>query len=217
MNIQIVPTLLTHSLAEFKSKLKKLEPYFALIQIDCADGKFVKNKTFYDINKIKKIRTKVNYELHLMVKEPLKEIKKWENFKKVKKIIFHYEALKSDQQVLELIEYLKKIKIKAGLAVNPETKVEKVKKFIPKLDLILFLGVKPGWGGQKFQPRILNKIRKVRKLYPKLDIEVDGGVNLKNAKQIIKAGANILAAGSLFIKSEYIRQTITQIKNKFKK
>ncbi|MCX6745745.1 MAG: hypothetical protein NTX00_01875 [Candidatus Parcubacteria bacterium] len=195
--IKLVPTLLTHSFAEFKDKLEKLDNYFDLMQIDCADGEFVKNKTFYEIDKIKGLFFNADLELHLMVKDPLKVIKKWQNYKKVKNIFFHYEAVQNDKKILGLIDYLKKLKIKAGLAVNPETKLEDFKKFLPILDLILILGVEPGWGGQEFQPKVLNKIKEIRQSFPKIDIEVDGGVNLENEGEIVMAGANILAAGTL--------------------
>ena len=158
----------------------------------------MKNRTFYETDKIKSLIFSADLELHLMVKDPLKVIKKWQNYKKIKNMIFHYEAVKNDKKILGLIDYLKKHKIQAGLAINPETKFEKFKKFLPIVDLILVLGVKPGWGGQKFQPKVLNKIKLIRKAFPKIDIEVDGGVNLENAGEIVKAGANILAAGSLF-------------------
>jgi len=198
MKVELVPTILTQTFAEFKAKMEKLDDYFDLVQIDCADGEFVKNKTFYDIDKIKSLIFNADLELHLMVTNPLKEIKKWQNYKKVKTIIFHYEAVINDKKILGIINYLKKCKIKAGLAVNPETKFEKFKKFLPILDLVLVLGVKPGWGGQKFQSKVLNKIKQIRQSFPQIDIEVDGGVNFDNAKEIIMAGANILAVGSMF-------------------
>jgi len=198
MKVELVPTILTQTFSEFKAKLERLDDYFDLVQIDCVDGIFVKNKTFYEIDKIKSIVSPANFELHLMLADPLKIIKKWQTFKKVKKVFFHFEAVKNDKKILGIIDYLKKHKIEAGLAVNPETKFEKFKKFLPILDLILILGVKPGFGGQKFEPNVLNKIKQIRKLFPKIDIEVDGGVNFDNAKEIIMAGANILAVGSMF-------------------
>jgi len=210
MKVKLVPTLLTSSFTEFKDKLGKLDDYFDLVQIDCADGEFVRNKTFYEIDKIKGLIFNVDLELHLMVKDPLKIIKKWQNYKKVKKIFFHYEAVKNDKKILGLIDYLKKIKIKAGLAVNPETKLEKFKKFLPILDLILVLGVEPGWGGQEFQPKVLDKIKEIRQSFPKIDIEVDGGVNLENAGEIVKAGANVLAVGNLILKTNNIESLISK-------
>src|SRR4030042_1508546 len=187
MKVKLVPTLLTQSFTEFKEKLEKLDEYFDLVQIDCADGEFVANKTFFDQEKIKSLSPGVDFELHLMVKEPIKVIKKCQNNRRVKRIIFHYEAVKNDKKILGLIDYLKKLKIKAGLAVNPETKFEQFKKFLPILDLVLVLGVNPGWGGQEFQSIVLSKIKQIRKAYPEIDIEVDGGVNLENAEEIVRA------------------------------
>ena len=216
MKVKIVPTILTPNFAEFKKRLKQVALFFNLVQIDCADGKFVRNKTFYNKSEVsayakasadrRRLKYEGDYELHLMVIEPLKEIKKWVGFKKVKSVIFHFEAVRNDKEILEIVNFLHKKGIKAGLAINPETKVEKVMEFLPRIDLILFLGVNPGWGGRKFQPRVLPKIKKVRKLFPKLNIAVDGGVNLQNVVRIIKAGANSLAVGkSLNIKSDILK------------
>lgn len=220
MKVKIVPTILTQNFADFKKRIKQVEPFFKLVQIDCADGKFVKNKTFYDKSNVQSLsreaasryagKSEVYYELHLMVTEPLKEIKKWVCFKKLKSVIFHFEAVKNDKKILEIVNFLHKKGIKAGLAINPETKVEKAIKFLPKLDVLLIMGVNPGWGGQKISLKVVkSKVYKARKFFPKLDIEVDGGVNLKNASQIIKAGANILAIGKSL-------NSATNIKN-FKK
>lgn len=212
MKVQLVPTLLVYSFFEFKTKLKLCEPFFSLVQIDIIDGKFTKNKTFFDYEKIKSLKTPLFYELHLMVLNPQKFIKKWENFKKVKRIIFHYESFKNDEEVSRLIGYLKKRKINFGLAVNPETNFSQFKKFLPDINLIFILGVIPGWPGQKFQKKVLKKIKKIKKTYPKIDIEIDGGVNLKNIEKIVKSGVNIVSGASLFFKSKDIKETINQIK-----
>jgi ribulose-phosphate 3-epimerase len=195
MNIKLIPTILVTNFKEFKKRVKFLEKYFSFVQIDCADGKFVKNITFYEVNKVSEV-LKVNFELHLMVENPMKEIAKWSRVKNLKSVIFHYEATKYSDVIDDLIVCLKKRKIKAGLAINPSTKIESIKEFLPYLDEVLFLGVNPGWSGRKFMPKVLNKIRALRKLNKKIDIGVDGGVNLKNARQIIKAGANVLYAGN---------------------
>lgn len=210
-SIKIVPTLLTHSFLEFKDKIKKVERYFSLVQIDIMDGKFVKNKTFSDLIKIKKIKTPVMYELHLMVKKPLNEIKKWEKYKKVKKIVFHYEAIKNEREIRELIEYLKSKKLNVGLAINPETQLEKIRQFIPKINTLFLLGVVPGWGGQTLKPLVLNKAKFARKKYPKLDIEIDGGVNLENLEKIIDSGVNIIAAGTMIFGAEDIEKRIKEV------
>jgi ribulose-phosphate 3-epimerase len=208
MKVKLVPTILVKNFSEFKNRIYLLEKYFSLVQIDCADGKFVRNKTFYEVNKVNEV-VGVDFELHLMVKDPLREIGKWLKVKKLKSVIFHYEATKYSDVILNIINYLKKKKIKVGLAINPGTKVEKIKEFLSYLDEVLVLGVNPGLGGQKFQARVLKKIRQLRKIAPKIDIGVDGGVNLRNVKQIVRAGANILYAG-------YFLSNINNIKT-FKK
>lgn len=222
MKVKIVPTILTLNFPEFKKRLKALEPFFKLAQIDCADGKFVKNKTFYTKSIIyaaerhpasrDNLKSEIYYELHLMVREPLKEIKKWVGFKKIKSVIFHYEAVK-EKEILEIVNFLHKKGIRAGLAINLETKVERVIKFLSKLDVLLVMGVKPGRGGQKISLKVVkSKVHKVRKLFPKLDIEVDGGVNLQNMGQIIKADANVLAMGKSLSNNQAIKQVLTLIK-----
>jgi ribulose-phosphate 3-epimerase len=217
MKVQIVPTILTQNFAEFKKRLILVEPFFKLVQIDCADGKFVKNKTFYHVRKVKSIKSKVNYELHLMIKEPLKEIRKWVTYGKLKRVIFHYEAEKNTQDILDIIDYLHKKGIKAGLAINLDTKIDRIIQILPRIDLLLVMGVKPGWGGQKISLKVVkSKVYKVRKLFPKLDIEVDGGGNMQNAGQIVKAGANILAIGkSLSSETDIIKfkQIIEEIRS----
>ncbi|MCX6744895.1 MAG: hypothetical protein NTX82_05205 [Candidatus Parcubacteria bacterium] len=214
MKVKIVPTILTQDFAEFKMRLKLVESFFKLVQIDCADGKFVKNKTFYHARKVKSLKSKVNYELHLMIKDPLKEIKKWATYRKLRRVIFHYEAVKNSRDILSIIDYLQKKRIKAGLAINPETKIEKVIKLLPLIDRLLIMGVNPGWGGQAIQLKVVKyKVHKVRGLFPKLDIEVDGGVNLENAGQIVKTGANILAIGKALSSDIVIKNFITKIYN----
>jgi ribulose-phosphate 3-epimerase len=214
MKVKIVPTILTQNFAEFKKRLKQIEPFFKLVQIDCEDGKFVGNKTFYDKSKVESLKSKVNFELHLMIKEPLKEIKKWLGYKNIKRVIFHYEAVKNYKEILEIINYLHKKGIKAGLAINLETKVEKVLKILSKLDVLLIMGVKPGRGGQKISLKVVKlKVYKVRKMYPKLDIEVDGGVNLQNAQELVKAGTNILAVGTSLKNKKDYQQFLAIINN----
>ena len=213
--VKLIPTLLTQSLAEFKEKLKQIENIFSLVQIDCMDNKFVNNKTFYNLNQIRKIRTKAEYELHLMVIDPVKMIKKWGGFKKVKKIVFHYEAVKRIE-ILEIIKLIRSKKIKPGLAINPETNVKKFEQYIPQLDTVFLMGVQPGWGGQKLKPSVLHKAKYLRKKYPKLNIEIDGGVTIKNIPEIIKSGVNLISAGTLIFSAQDLKKNCQEIKQLIK-
>jgi len=213
--IKIVPTLLTYSLKEFKEKLKKVEKDFKLVQIDFMDNKFVSNRTFYDLNKIRKIKTPVDYELHLMVNNPFFLIKKWVGFKKVKKIFVHFESAKSKQELYDIIKYIKSKKIKVGIAINPETSLNKIEEFLPQIDILVIMGVKPGWGGQKLKTSVLNKAKKARNKYPRLDIEIDGGVNIKNIAKIVRSGVNIISAGTMIFEAVDLKRLINEIKNKY--
>ena len=211
MKIQLVPTLLTYTKNEFELKLRLLEKYFSLFQIDVMDNKFVNNKTFVDLGEIKEIKTKANYEVHLMVKNPEKYVKEWVRFKKVKKIIFHLETSSSDTQ--KIINLIKKCKIKVGIAINPKTKVTEVERFMSQIDTVLLMSVEPGFGGQRFKSSALEKAKYLRKNYPNKNIEIDGGVNKNNLQKIVKSGVNIISGGGLFYKTKDIKKNILNLKS----
>lgn len=186
--MQIVPTILAQNKQEFELKVQKIKKLgFKFSQIDICDGYFVGNKTFYDF------KTNLDLELHLMVKNPEEIIEQVKNNKKIKRIIFHFEATR---QVNKIINLIKNYNFKAGLAINPETPVFKIKKYLKYLDLVLIMSVQPGFPGQKFIPETIQKIKELRQFDQKILIEVDGGINKKIAGQIIKAGADVLAVGS---------------------
>lgn len=218
MKIQLVPAILAYNVNDFKEKLSFFEKYFNLIQIDFADGKLVKNKNFYNLDKIKKIRTKANYELHLMVANPKKVIKEWINYKNVKRIIIHYESFQKNKiKIYELIEDIKNKKIEIGIAFNPSTTVSKILEFLHDIDLILVMGVNPGKSGQEFDESSIDKIKIIRKHYPKLNIAVDGGIDEKNVKRILKAGANVIDSASMLLNyqdnSKGLKTLIKKIKS----
>ena len=184
-----------------------------MVQIDVMDNKFVPNKTWGTSEKIKKALNEINYkknfEIHLMVLNPEKVVDKWADTG-AKRIIFHFE---STTKIKEVIKKIKESKCEVGIAINPETSVKSIEKFLKDLDFVLVMGVNPGFSGQKFQPQILRKIKQIKKIKSKILVGVDGGVNLKNAKKIISAGADTIATASAIFKSNNIEEEI----NKFKK
>ena len=117
-------------------------------------------------------------------------------------ITIHPEATENLQNSINKIKELKK---KIGISLNPETKIDVVKKFLNQIDLILIMSVNPGFGGQKFMPEVLNKIKDLVDIRKKeginFDIEIDGGINFENSKLAIEAGANILVSGTTIFKS----------------
>lgn len=209
--VKIVPAILAKNLSEFTAKVHLFEKYFKLAQIDAMDGCFVKNKTFFDFKKISKIKAQLDYEVHLMVKEPLKVVQEILKFSKIKKIIFHVEAV-NNKQCLDLIQLIKKNKKQVGLAINPATDLRKIKPYFNKIDYLLIMGVDPGWSAQELNSKVYARIKKAKKLKPKLEIGVDGGVNDQNARYLIKAGADVLNSASYLLESSDIKQAIVKLK-----
>ena len=176
------------------------------------DGKFVKTKSFQpkDLPDLRKYKN--SFEAHLMVKDPVKlfvTLKK----KGFKKIVFHYEALKSDEKVEETINILQYMNMDPVLAINPETKIEKIIPFLKKIKTIQIMGIKPGKEGQTLLSQTYKRITDLKKIKPSLKIQIDGGVNETTAKKLVKSGANILTTGSFVITSKDPKKAIKILQN----
>lgn len=210
MKIKIIPVIIAEDFWAVKEKIKAVEPYTNWVQLDIMDGQFVKNFTWNNPEDLKTFKTDLSLELHLMIEKPEKQIDKWIQ-PGVKRIIFHYEATDKHKQ---LIERVKKAGLESGMALNPETPIDVLDPFLSSgsLSSILIMTVKPGKTGQEFFKGSLAKIRALRKKYREIDIGVDGGINLKTAPQVIKAGANILSVGSAIFKSKNIKEAIKKLK-----
>lgn len=188
------------------------------VHIDVMDGAFVPNISF-GAPIIKAIRNKTDrfFDVHLMIEEPSRYIDDFVS-SGADMITFHYEATK---HVDRTINYIKSKGIKVGLALNPGTDVSLIKNLISELDMVLIMSVNPGFGGQKFIKYSIDKIKEVRKLadsYNKdLYIQVDGGVDKNNAKDIINAGANVLVAGSAVFKNNEIEKNVKELKESVNK
>jgi ribulose-phosphate 3-epimerase len=215
--IQLAPSILSADFSKLGEDIKALDMYGAdVIHIDVMDGMFVPNISF-GIPVIKSIRsfTKLTFDVHLMIEEPARYI---EDFVKAGAdiITVHCEA---DKHLDRTISYIKSFGVKAAVALNPATPVENIKHLIPELDMVLIMSVNPGFGGQKFIGYSLDKIREVRALAEKsnknLLIEVDGGVDASNTKELIAAGANVLVAGSAVFKGGKVKENIENIKKEF--
>jgi len=206
--IEIIPAIIPKNLQEIEEKIKLVEPYVNWVQLDVMDGEFVDNKTWNNPNDLKKIKTSLKLEAHLMINNPEEMIDDWIN-SGLKRIIIHYEATNKHK---EIIEKVKETRLEIGLAINPETSIEVIDEFIKDINLVLIMSVHPGFGGQDFLNESVDKIRQLRERYKNVNIEVDGGVNLETASNIIQAGANILISGSAIFKSNNIEQTIKQLR-----
>ena len=207
--IQVIPTIIAKDFQELQEKIKKIELYVEWAQLDIMDGDFVNNSTWRSPADLKNLETNLNLEAHLMINNLEEVLDDWIS-SGVKRIIFHYEATDKHE---EIIEKIKESGLEVGLAINPETSLEKIDDFIKKLDLVLIMTVIPGFGGQEFLEETLGKIKELRGDYKDVNIEVDGGINLESASKAVQAGANLLASGSVIFKSDNIEEIIKKLKN----
>ena len=215
--IKIAPSLLASDFSSLGSELVNICKAKAdYIHFDIMDGHFVPNLTFGP-NIVKSLRkyTKKTFDVHLMVKPVDKFIKPFSQAG-ADIITFHPENVNNVNKTIKLIRSFKK---KVGLSINPNISEKTVYPFLKKINLILVMSVYPGFGGQKFIKSQITKIKKIRKKIEKdnlnIDLEVDGGINAKNAKEIINAGANILVAGTACFDrgKKYYKKNIEALRN----
>lgn len=192
---RVVPSVLTSDPKELKNKVKILESYADIIQIDIMDGELVPNVSV-SIEEVLDLRTSAELEMHLMVRKPSQYI---EPFAKMgaKKLIFHIEA---DDDPKDLINRIRELNAEPGIAINPPTALETMLPFVGMIDIALVMGVNPGFQGQKFIPEVLQKVRRLKQIRPDVPIELDGGVNPETAPMILNAGVDILNVGSFLFK-----------------
>ena len=200
--IQISPSILSADFSQLGKEIKRLEDGGAdLIHVDVMDGHFVPNITMGP-PVIKSLReyTKLPFDVHLMISPVHKYIK---NFADAGSdiITIHPEATDDLKKSINLIRELNK---KVGISLNPDTEIEIIKKYLSEIDLILIMSVYPGFGGQKFIPDVMNKIKMLNQIRKEKNfefkIEVDGGINFSNSKNVINAGADILVSGTTIFK-----------------
>ncbi len=222
MRYIVIPTIMASTQEEFISQLERYAGV-SRIQIDVMDHKFVPNKTILTIPNLRKFTQRTYFEAHLMVYHPWKYISSFSK-KGIDLFIIHYESFleqKNNQKSLrtrELAKTLDKIrenKKDYGLALNPETPLEKIQPLLEHAHQLTIMGVNPGFSGQRFQKSVLNKIRTAREEYKRLDIEVDGGINSKTLRFCKKAGANLFASHSELEKhsnpKKFVREWIKKV------
>lgn len=205
MNPIVSPSLLACDFLNIENELRSFENIENIwFHLDIMDGHFVPNLTFgAPIIKMIANKTRHFLDAHLMVTNPEFHIELLKDHG-ISNFTFHYEATSSH---LDTIKKAKKHFPSVGVSVRPNTKINELSDDILKnVDLILIMSVEPGFGGQRFIENTFLKIEQLKaraeKINPKLIIQVDGGVNEENAKQLRKAGANNLVAGSYIFKAD---------------
>ena len=206
-------------------KGKEAETFFALekaktdyFHIDVMDGKFVQKDTYKDMLEYSSYIRRISnlpMDIHLMVEDVETGI---EVFSAVEPniITFHLEACKDKEEVMKHIQHIKEKGSRVGIAIKPETKIEEVYEYLPYVHMCLIMTVEPGKGGQTLITDMLAKISELKTYIEKknleIDIEVDGGINLKTAPRVKKAGANILVAGTAILIATNYKEIIDELR-----
>jgi ribulose-phosphate 3-epimerase len=194
---KLAPSILAADFAHLADHVAAVEPYSDQFHVDVMDGHFVPPITIGPVV-IKALRriTELPLECHLMVTEPERQV---EQFAEVgaDSAVWHLESPPDPRPVLHLV---RKLGMKAGLAINPETPFEAARPYLEEIDVLNLMTVNPGWAGQAFLRDVLPKIRAARDHIDRegleIDISVDGGVNLETARECLDAGANVLGAAT---------------------
>ena len=190
------------------------------IHIDVMDGKFVKKNTYNRMEDmclfIKRI-SNLPLDVHLMVENVKKSINEFADFKP-NLITFHLEACKNSKEVYETIKIIKESHSRVGIAIKPNTNIEKLYEFLPYIHVALIMTVEPGLGGQTLIIDMINKIENLRKYIKEknLDIiiEVDGGINLATCRGVKEAGAEMLVSGVAILMAKDYKKIIDELKMK---
>jgi len=214
--IKIAPSVLSADFSDLRTALTYCDRAQAdYIHLDIMDGHFVPNLTIGPVV-VKSIRphTKTFFDVHLMVVDPMFWI---EPFSKAGAdgITFHVEAA---GQPREIIDYIRSFDKQVGITLKPGTNMELVEPLLELVDLILIMSVEPGFGGQSFNPTAIDRIKsidrflKVNGLRERVSIQVDGGIGLNNAAEIVTAGADNLVAGSAIFGTPNPTDTIKRLR-----
>lgn len=207
---KVAPSILSADFSKLGADVQEICEFGAdYIHVDVMDGAFVPNISFGAgvMKSLNNVAT-IPYDVHLMIEDPDRYIEDFVT-PNTEFITVHQEACRHLDRT---IQHIHSTGVKAGVALNPATPIVMVEDVLDKVDMILIMSVNPGFGGQKFIPRALDKIRRLDEIRKAngydFVIEVDGGVNLQNCEELKSVGTDILVAGSAAFKAESRKEAI---------
>ncbi len=202
--VRIAPSILSADFWRLGEQIRRVEEGGAdLLHIDVMDGSFVPNISVgIPVVRAIKGRTRLPLDVHLMVSDPERYAPRFVEAG-ADIVTFHVEATPHPNRVIQIV---KSMGAKVGVVLNPTTPLCTLDYILQDVDMVLLMSVNPGFGGQKFIPFVLDKIRRLREMVDdrgaKVDIEVDGGIGPTNVRDVVKAGANVIVAGSSVFASD---------------
>ncbi len=213
--MKLAPSILAADFAQLLKEAQQVADLSDYLHFDVMDGHFVPNLTFGPpvVNALKN-KLKIPFDIHLMITDPEKYAPQFKA-SQGDLITFHIEAVRRPQPVIEAIRSLG---AKVGLALKPATPIATVKAFLKQIDVVLVMGVEPGFSGQAFIKDTLPKISELKQMIKggdlAVEIEVDGGIRAENIKEIIEAGADIIVAASAVFGQQDRREAVKELRSK---
>lgn len=213
--IKLAPSILAADFARLGEQVREVEQAGAdWIHVDVMDGRFVPNISI-GVPVVKSLRrvTNLPLDVHLMIVEPERYLAAFAEAG-ADRLTVHVEA---STHLHRTVEHVHELGLKAGVALNPATPVHTLEEIVASIDLVLVMSVNPGFGGQRFIEASLDKLRRVRLLIDAkgtaAELEVDGGINVETAGDVVAAGATVLVTGSAVYRgAQSIREAVQALK-----
>ncbi|MBT4153788.1 MAG: hypothetical protein HOE53_04005 [Candidatus Magasanikbacteria bacterium] len=190
--IRIIPSVLVHSAEEFDAQVQTMKEVTNFVQIDIADGEFVEGKTWIDAAYVA-ANMPIDFELHMMVANPLEVAEQWKNQAHLKRFIVHYESLKNPTEELTALKAHGK---EVALCINPETPIAVVSDVVTLIDGLQLMSVHPGKQGQAFITDTIDRAHALHQQFPELELAADGHINAETIPPLAAAGVTRFGPGS---------------------